>query len=116
MGTPYGKLPILFPYHSHNNPQRYGNGMGLVWEAYHKGLPLLGVPGITIDLLHIFAIISSFESSQVLEARQRPGGRIWCERFRDGVATQLEGTGDRNPKLRGLIAGLGVKFYWWTWH
>ena len=21
--------------------------MGIVWEAYHKGVPLLGVPGIT---------------------------------------------------------------------
>ena len=24
--------------------------MGMVWEAYHKGVPLLGVPGITLDL------------------------------------------------------------------
>ena len=22
---------------------------GIVWEAYHKGVPLLGVPGITLD-------------------------------------------------------------------
>ena len=24
--------------------------MGIVWEAYHKGVPLLGVPGITLDI------------------------------------------------------------------
>ncbi len=24
--------------------------MGIVWEAYHKGVPLLGVPGITLDM------------------------------------------------------------------
>ena len=24
--------------------------MGIVWETYHKGVPLLGVPGITLDL------------------------------------------------------------------
>ncbi len=24
--------------------------MGIVWEAYHKGVPLLGVPGITLDV------------------------------------------------------------------
>ena len=24
--------------------------MGIVWEAYHKGVPLLGVPGITLEL------------------------------------------------------------------
>ena len=28
MGPLYGKFPILFPYHSHKNPQRYGNSMG----------------------------------------------------------------------------------------
>ncbi len=24
--------------------------MGIVWESYHKGVPLLGVPGITLDV------------------------------------------------------------------
>ena len=24
--------------------------MGIVWEASHKGVPLLGVPGITLEL------------------------------------------------------------------
>ena len=23
--------------------------MGIVWEAYYRGVPLLGVPGITLD-------------------------------------------------------------------
>ena len=23
--------------------------MGIVWETYHKGVPILGVPGITLD-------------------------------------------------------------------
>ena len=27
---------VSFPYHSHKNPQRYGNSMG---SAYHKGVP-----------------------------------------------------------------------------
>ena len=25
--------------------------MGMVWEAYHKGVPLLGVPGISLDFV-----------------------------------------------------------------
>ena len=50
MGPPYGKLPILFPYHSHIFRDSYGSGMGIVWEAYHKGVPLLGVPGISIEV------------------------------------------------------------------
>ena len=31
MGPPYGKLPILFPYHSHIFRDSYGSGMGIVW-------------------------------------------------------------------------------------
>ena len=38
-----------FPYHSHIFRDSYGSGMGIVWEASHKGVPLLGVPGITLD-------------------------------------------------------------------
>ncbi len=38
-----------FPYHSHIFRDSYGSGMGIVWEAYHKGVPLLRVPGITVD-------------------------------------------------------------------
>ena len=48
MGPPYGKLPILFP-----------KDMGMVWEAYHKGL--LGIPGITLDCQDL--IISLLEGS-----------------------------------------------------
>ena len=46
MGPAYGKRD---PYYSHIFRDSYGNGMGIVWEAYHKGVPLLGVPGITLD-------------------------------------------------------------------
>ena len=38
-----------FPYHSHIFRDSYGSGMGIVWEASHKGVPLLGGPGITFD-------------------------------------------------------------------
>ena len=34
------------PYYSH---VRIPKDMGIVWEAYHKGIPLLGVSGITFD-------------------------------------------------------------------
>ena len=53
MGPPYGKLPILFPYHSHIFRDSYGSGMGIVWEAYHKGVPLLGVPRISLEMMRI---------------------------------------------------------------
>ena len=50
-------FPILFPYHSHKNPERYGNGMGIVWEVYHKGVPLLGVPEITLEIAYVASIL-----------------------------------------------------------
>ena len=40
---------VSFPYHSHIFRDSYGSGMGIVWEASHKGVPLLGVPGITLE-------------------------------------------------------------------
>ena len=46
MGPAYGKLPILFPY---TIPIRIPKDMGIVWEAYHKQVPLLGVPEDPID-------------------------------------------------------------------
>ena len=49
MGPPYGKLPIRFPHHSYIFRESYGSGMGIVWEAYHKGVPLLGVPENPIE-------------------------------------------------------------------
>ena len=36
----------------------YGNGMGIVWEAYHKGVPLLGLPEHTLEFC-----VSDLESS-----------------------------------------------------
>ena len=41
MGPPYGKLPMLFPYHSHIFRDFYGSGMGIVWV---RGPMSLGVP------------------------------------------------------------------------
>ena len=39
---------VSFPYYSHTIPIRIPKDMGMVWaiiwEAYHKGVPLLGVP------------------------------------------------------------------------
>ena len=35
---------VSFPYYSHTTPIRVPKDMGIVWETYHKGVPLLGVP------------------------------------------------------------------------
>ena len=40
---------VSFPYHSHIFRASYGSGMGVVWEAYHKGVSLLGVPQNSIE-------------------------------------------------------------------
>ena len=41
---------VSFPYYSHTTPIRIPKDMGIVWEAYHEGVPLLGVPENPIDM------------------------------------------------------------------
>ena len=55
MGLPYSKLPMLF---LNPTPIRIPKDMGIVWEAYHKGVPLLGVPGITLDTTMVSIVFS----------------------------------------------------------
>ena len=51
-GTPNnGPLIVSFPYYSHTTPIRIPKDMGIVWKAYHKEVPLLGVPGITLEYI-----------------------------------------------------------------
>ena len=40
---------VSLPYYSHIFKDSYGSGVGIVWETYHKGVPLLGVPQNPID-------------------------------------------------------------------
>ena len=40
-----------YPYYSHTTPIRIPKDMGIVREAYHGGVPLLGVPGITLEIV-----------------------------------------------------------------
>ena len=40
---------VSFPYYSHTTPIRIPKDMGIVWETYHKGVPLLGVPENTLE-------------------------------------------------------------------
>ena len=46
---------VRFPYYFHTMKKyllgfENGRGMGIVWKAYHKGVPLLGVPENPIDI------------------------------------------------------------------
>ena len=56
-GTPKNGTPYPFPYHSHF---RIPKDMGIVWEAYHKGVPLLGVPQNLIDSAVVFSRVLQF--------------------------------------------------------
>ena len=40
---------VSFPYYSHTTPIRIPKDMGIVWETYHKGVPILEVPENTLD-------------------------------------------------------------------
>ena len=43
-----------FPFYSRIFRDSYGNGMGIVWETYRKGVPLLGVPENPTDKMNVF--------------------------------------------------------------
>ena len=45
------KLRILFRTSSPSNLDLSQKSMGIVWEVYHKGVPILGVPENPIELL-----------------------------------------------------------------
>ena len=45
--------------------------MGIVWEAYHKGVPLLGVARITLELGRYYSKSSQiFQPTEVSENQQ----------------------------------------------
>ena len=44
-----GAIPIPLPF---SNPK----DMGIVWETYHKGVLLLGVSGITLEILQVLRV------------------------------------------------------------
>ena len=47
--------PLLgsFPYHSHTTPINSWKFMGSLWEPYGKGVPFLGAPGNSLDIMAI---------------------------------------------------------------
>ena len=65
---------VSFPYHSHTTPIRIPKDMGMVWEASHKGVPLLGVPGITLDSTVWWGILSRHKQWPI-DSRRWP--RSW---------------------------------------
>ena len=48
---------VSFPYYSHIFRDSHRSGIGIVWEAYHKGVPSLGVPENPIDFKSNLALM-----------------------------------------------------------
>jgi len=46
--------------------------MGIVWETYHKGVPLLGVPENTLDLIMIVGYTNYYSTYNVLSFEWLP--------------------------------------------
>jgi len=49
----YFEGPPRMGYYTHVFRDSYGSGMGIVWETYHKGVPLLGVPENLTEKTHV---------------------------------------------------------------
>ena len=52
---------VSFPHYSHTTPLRIPKDMGVVWEAYHKGVPLWGVPENTIEVICLAKLEASIK-------------------------------------------------------
>ena len=110
---------VSFPYYSQTTPIRIPKDMGIVWETNHKGVPLLGVPGITLwlkrCLLPWILVFSSVEpgSQEVIQGidpnfaclipvRSSYRRQVHCPRFRS-----REWRRDRTqPTVVNLMQGL----------
>ena len=46
--------------------------MGIVWEAYHKGVPLLGVLGITLEIVQYFMAIIIYMDTPSFTKKNHP--------------------------------------------
>ena len=86
-----------YPYYSHTTPIRIPkdignrNGMGIVCEAYHKGVPLLGVPGITLEITsNMLKSHGTITFPHLLGWRvcHRPPGEMWDNSDNDNISHQ----------------------------
>ena len=86
--------------------------MGIVWEAYHKGVPLLGIPGITLDnfckLPMLFHLLGDLQAPSEIEA-------FFSERSSQDAVRILvmrHAMGNHNT-----YAGASWSFFFfWGWH
>ena len=70
-----GPLMVSFPYHSHVFRDSYGSGMGMVWEAYHKGVALLGVPENPIG-----SVLCIWGVAPILFMEEIPNNYLGCKK------------------------------------
>ena len=91
MGPPCGKRD---PYYS---LRALGILMGIVWEAYHKGVPLLGVPENPIDSWILSQQKKWTSASSVATSHEKPRNAR-CHAMRDACLLVEMGM---KPDFRG---------------
>ena len=87
---------VSFPYYSHIFRDSYGSGMGIVWEAYHKGVPLLEVPENPTDY-SLMKPLANFLSATIFFLlcynNQAPSTRSLLFGFENGCRLNMIETG-----------------------
>ena len=59
---------VSFPYYSQIFRDSDGSGMGIVWDTYHKEVPLLGVPENPTDLCFCMLLLCLMDTFAGVEA------------------------------------------------
>ena len=82
--------------------------MGIVWEAYHKGVPLLGVLGITLEIVQYFmAIIIYMDTPSFTKRTKKNHPKNWCF-FNKNQYIEILQAATLAAKCLGLFRGIVV--------
>ena len=108
-----------YPYHSHTTPIRISNAMGIVWEAYHKGVPL-EVRGITPE--HKIRCLYLVDYNALDVPRKTWGVSSGMTRrdtdpyffFLGFLATRLDPNGKKFPQQQTFSLQWWWAFRWWN--
>ena len=94
---------VSFPYYFHTIPISLGILMGIVWEAYHKGVPFLGVPENPTDFR---SLLTKNKSNQTTQEPTNEG----TNQHQNNKNNQMEGD---EPRCLSWVFGWRIEVRFW---
>ena len=112
MGPLYGKFPILFPYHSHKNPWRYGNRYGKLTIKGSHSWGSLKIP-LILHIRHWFTLVCETGISNHVFSQRSLWS--WLARWlADWTGKNAKPGGNAHQEV--LVSNGGHDFYMIRWY